>query len=112
MADFSKTYPQGYLIFGLGENGEPLVYLPRLKPVRIDVNWRNLRVVIQPSSETMRIDVPSLHIVFPNGGEYITYGDVEIHPFVINKPIPSLGVTGMYYEFLDFEKKIFLIGFK
>jgi hypothetical protein len=34
MAEFSKRYPHGFLIFGLAENGEPIVYLPRLKNVQ------------------------------------------------------------------------------
>ena len=67
MAEFLQRYPHGFLIFGLAENGEPLVYNPQLKDLRIDVDWRDLRVAIDPSSNTIKISTPSIRFVFAEG---------------------------------------------
>src|SRR5205823_7667924 len=111
MVEFGKTYQHGYLIFGLSPNGLPVTYQGELQDIRIEVDWSNLRV--EPTaSGRMLISMPTILIQFPNGRSREFYNNLENMPFVENEPIPSVLVPGMYYEVVDAEKRVFLIGFK
>jgi hypothetical protein len=112
MADLTRRYRYGYLIFGLSPDGKPVTYQGELLNVRIDVNWSDLRVSLIDSGSRMQIFVPAITVQFQQGSVDRYWNNVETQPFVENEPIPSLTVPGMFYEVLNVEKRIFLIGFK
>jgi hypothetical protein len=112
MAEFAGRYRHGYLIFGLSPDGSPVTYQGELREViRMEVDWSDLRVKPTDSGR-MLISLPTILIQFKAGGSREYYKNLEEAPFVENEPIASRVVQGMFYEVLDVEKRIFLIGFK
>jgi hypothetical protein len=111
MAEFAGKYRHGYLIFGLSPDGSPVTYQGKLRDVRIEVNWSNLRVK-STESGLLEISMPDIRMQFGGGGGRTYYSNTEKLPFVENETIYSMIVSGMCYEMLDAEKGIFLIGFK
>ena len=112
MAELGRKYRHGYLIFGLSPDGLPLIQQSALQDVQIQVNWSQLRVQPDQSGQNMRIFVPETLIRYHSGSSAHSWNNVEQHPFVENQPIPSMTVSGMEFEILDIQRRIFLIGFK
>src|SRR5205085_10503449 len=43
--ELEQKYPFGYVLFGMVANG-PIVYAPKLKEFRLEVDWENLKIRI------------------------------------------------------------------
>lgn len=110
--DFANKYPHGYVIFGATPGG-PLIWETKLRNIKIDTKWDSLRFRVNMADKTIQVNVPSMVISFPDGREPSrSWNNVENLWYEDNKPIASVSEPGMYYELLDFDRHIFLVGFK
>jgi hypothetical protein len=110
MANLTRKYRHGFLIFGLSPDGIPITYKGELRDIWIKVNWSNLRVQSTDSGRLL-ISMPSISVVYKDGGSLEAYDNVENHPFIENEPIVSMAFDRMFYE-VDAEKRSLVIGFK
>jgi hypothetical protein len=76
------------------------------------VDWRSLRVETDPSSASVTIHTPFIDIAFADGGEEQSYDNIQVLPLIENEPYRASLSHHAYYELLDADKRILLIGFK
>ena len=108
LSDLSARYPAGFVIFGIS-NGH---IVREVKGVEVEGDWDGFKVELDTATNKMAFDIPYLNVSI-KGHPYRKLVRVEERgAFLEKQPVPSWAVPGMYYEVLDMEKKIFLIGFK
>ncbi|SRR6266446_4471605 len=106
--DLSIRYPAGFVIFGIS-NGH---IVREIKGVEVEGDWDGFKVELDTATNKMAFDIPYLNVSIKGHPYREIVRVIERGLFLEKQPVPSWAVPGMYYEVLDMEKKIFLIGFK
>ncbi len=107
--EFAKQFPQGYALLGVA-NGN-LVWVPKFKTTKFSANWDETIIYNDPNWGTM-LHLSKMEIISP-GIPIVEFDNVELNfPVVENVAVKDRALGLFYLEVLDFDKKIFLIGFK
>jgi hypothetical protein len=106
-------YPHGCVILGL-ENGK-VIYDSRLKEIKVTADWDNTKYAFDEKTHMMAIYFSKFIMDYTNGSHLEFNGSTFEFPYLENKPFRNRIIGGLgdfYFQVLDTQKGILLIGFK
>ena len=112
-----QKYPYGYVLLGIA-NGK-IIYEPNLRRFRVEADWENWRISINPIEHRLRLFMSRISIVNDRGNRSFYANEIVEVPYGEKPEGESFDTmhgadrgVGIYFEIIDLEKWIFLIGFK
>lgn len=110
-ADWSKTYPHGYIIFGQAAEG--IMYEDQLHDAGVDMDFGFVEVAVDHTRQIILVRLPNIVISYRDGTQPLEYaGNLERFRFVVRQPVQSMSSEKVFFEVLDTDRKIFLMGLK
>jgi hypothetical protein len=107
-------YPSGCALFGVAD-GKIVPFYPNVPQAeKIEADWNSVTIKINEPAQRLTIHLPNFRVLHlnPPGPTSYAWNNEEIEvPFKERVQIQSM-FEGLYYEVLDIQKKIFLVGFK
>lgn len=109
--DWSKAYPHGYIIFGPAT--ERIMHEDQLHDASVEMDFNFVEVAVDHKKQIILVRLPNIVISYTDGGEPLEYaGNLERLRFVVRQPVKSMSSSKVFFEVLDTDKKIFLMGLK
>lgn len=110
-----SKYPAGCALFGIAD-GQIVPFEPRISAgIKLDVDWSTVRIQIDEEHQLVSIMLPDFRVLHlnPPGDPFHAWGNGEMKvPFRENEPVESDLFPGLFWEVIDAQKKIFVVGFK
>jgi len=116
-SDLVRKYPLGYALLGVADG--KIIYEPNFRRFRVEADWENWKIGINTVQHRVRLFMSRVHITNDRGDTQtyvnevveINYSDTPEGQSFDAMHAADRGV-GIYFEIVDLEKWIFLIGFK
>lgn len=110
-ADWSKAYPHGYIVFG--QATERMLHEDRLRDASVEMDFNFVEVAVDHKKQIILVRLPNIVVSYTDGGQPLEYaGNLERLRFVVRQPVQSMSSQKVFFEVLDTDRKIFLMGLK